>query len=106
MNDALPGLECCTHCGFCLPACPTYATAGDELASPRGRIVLLRALAEGELDPTDPALLRHLESCTLCEACEPACPSGVAFGSAYRAAQRLLAERGVQLVPSRGNAPA
>lgn len=106
MNDDFRGLDPCTHCGFCLPACPTYATSGDELASPRGRIVLLRALADGELDATDPALLRHLGSCTLCEACEPACPSGVAFGAAYRAAQQLLAARGVRLVPSPGSSPA
>jgi glycolate dehydrogenase iron-sulfur subunit len=100
------GLDSCTHCGFCLPACPTYVATRNELASPRGRIVLLRALADGELTAGDPALLRHLESCTMCHACEPACPSGVAFADAYRAAQTLLAGAGVQLVPSPGNAPA
>ncbi|HEX3928589.1 MAG TPA: 4Fe-4S dicluster domain-containing protein [Gemmatimonadales bacterium] len=96
------GLDPCTHCGFCLPACPTYRATGDELASPRGRIVLLRALEEGELQPGDPALLQHLASCTLCRECEPACPSGVEFAAGYAAAQDMLLAHGVILTPAQG----
>ena len=73
-------LDPCVHCGFCLPACPTYLATGDEAESPRGRIVLMRALERGELDPGDSAAREHLDHCLGCRGCEPACPSGVQYG--------------------------
>lgn len=95
------GLDPCTHCGFCLPACPTWLASGDEGASPRGRIVVMRALEEGELPPGDPALFDLLSGCTLCGACEPACPSGVAFVAGFGAAQGHLLGAGIVLRPAR-----
>ncbi len=86
-------LDPCVHCGFCLPACPTYLATGDEADSPRGRIVLMRALERGELDPRDPALTQHLDACLGCRGCEPACPSGVGYGRGLESARRILAER-------------
>jgi glycolate oxidase iron-sulfur subunit len=67
----------CVHCGFCLPTCPTYSLWGEEMDSPRGRIVLMRTgLEEGsEL----PALVEHFDNCLGCMACVTACPSGVRF---------------------------
>jgi glycolate oxidase iron-sulfur subunit len=85
-------LDPCVHCGFCLQACPTYLVTGDEADSPRGRIVLMRALERGELDPDDPALLQHLDACLGCRGCEPVCPSGVGYGRGLESARRLLAE--------------
>jgi glycolate oxidase iron-sulfur subunit len=82
----------CVHCGFCLPACPTYLATGDENDSPRGRIVLMRALAHGELPATDASLNYHLDRCLGCRGCEPACPSGVAYGQGLAAARGVLAE--------------
>jgi glycolate oxidase iron-sulfur subunit len=82
----------CVHCGFCLPACPTYLATGDENDSPRGRIVLMRALANGELPATDAALNYHLDRCLGCRGCEPACPSGVAYGHGLAAARTVLTE--------------
>ncbi len=64
-------LDPCVHCGFCLPACPTYLATGDEADSPRGRIVLMRALERGELAADDPALVQHLDACLGCLGCEP-----------------------------------
>jgi glycolate oxidase iron-sulfur subunit len=67
----------CVHCGFCLAACPTYAVTGMENDSPRGRIWLLAdAARRGELSP---AVRTHIDRCIGCEACVPACPSGVRY---------------------------
>ncbi|MER7575841.1 (Fe-S)-binding protein [Streptomyces sp. NPDC126514] len=73
-------LSRCISCGFCLPACPTYAATGDEASSPRGRITLMRALQNGDLDPYDPTLQEQSSQCLGCRACEPVCPAGVEYG--------------------------
>jgi glycolate oxidase iron-sulfur subunit len=84
-------LDPCVHCGFCLPACPTFLATGDEADSPRGRIVLMRALERGELSATDPALREHLDACLGCRGCEPVCPSGVQYGEGLETARELIA---------------
>lgn len=73
-------LSRCISCGLCLPACPTYAETGDEASSPRGRITLMRALQDGDLDPYDPTLDEQASQCLGCRACEPVCPAGVEYG--------------------------
>jgi len=91
-------LDPCVHCGFCLPACPTYLVTGDENDGPRGRIVLMRALERGDTSLADSALARHLDNCLGCRGCEPACPSGVEYGRALATARRTLADaRGLPL---------
>lgn len=87
----LTALDPCVHCGFCLQACPTYRVTRDENDSPRGRIVLMRALESGELAPTDVTLRHHLDACLGCRGCEPACPSGVEYGRALELVRHELA---------------
>ena len=70
----------CVHCGLCLNECPTYLELGLETESPRGRLALMKAVAEGRFGYTD-KLVEHMDLCLLCRACEAACPSGVPFGS-------------------------
>ena len=74
-------LDRCISCGFCLPACPTYALTGDETSSPRGRINLMRAVEEGRLSLDDPTVQEESSFCLGCRACEPVCPAGVEYGA-------------------------
>jgi glycolate oxidase iron-sulfur subunit len=75
----------CVHCGFCLPACPTYQLWGEEMDSPRGRIHLISQILEtgqgGEAAAT------HFDRCLGCMACVPACPSGVRYDRLIEAAR-------------------
>jgi glycolate oxidase iron-sulfur subunit len=84
----------CVHCGFCLPACPTYRALGDESDSPRGRILLMRAVAEGELAIDDEMVGLHLDRCLGCRGCETACPSGVPYGHLLEAARDTMRREG------------
>jgi glycolate oxidase iron-sulfur subunit len=91
---SMDGLRACVHCGICLPQCPTYRVLGEEMDSPRGRLYLIRAAAEGRIGLT-PTLARHLDLCLGCRACETACPSGVPFGQLLEATRGQLERRGV-----------
>lgn len=83
----------CVHCGFCLQECPTYLELGMETDSPRGRIHLIRSLAEGRVEAA-PALTKHLDLCLQCRACETACPSGVPFGRIMESGRAMLVQQG------------
>ncbi len=71
-------LSDCVHCGFCLPACPTYVLWGEEMDSPRGRIYMMAKAAQGEA-PLDQNFRTHMDNCLGCMACMTACPSGVQY---------------------------
>lgn len=91
LDQARAGLDACVHCGFCLPACPTYLALDDENDSPRGRLVLMRALLDGQVSPRDEAAMQHLDQCLGCRGCETACPSGVPYGALLEATRETIA---------------
>src|SRR5262245_34713248 len=80
------GVNRCVHCGLCLAYCPTFSELGTEMDSPRGRIFLIKSLAEGRIALTDSAA-RHLDLCLGCRACETVCPSGVPYGQLIEVAR-------------------
>jgi len=85
----------CVHCGFCLPACPTYSLWGEEMDSPRGRIYLVNQLLDGA--PLTPAAGEHFDRCLGCMACMTACPSGVQYDQIIAAAREWTEAAGGEL---------
>ncbi|NUJ15547.1 (Fe-S)-binding protein [Bacillus glycinifermentans] len=91
----------CMRCGFCLPSCPTYIESGfQESHSPRGRIALMKAVADGVIEP-DEDVERSLELCLGCRACEPVCPSGVNYGRLLEEARDIIQQNKKHRLPAR-----
>ncbi len=86
-------LSRCVHCGLCLQHCPTYTETGLETESPRGRLYLIRAIAEERIDAT-PTAVGHLDLCLQCRNCEAVCPSGVPYGRVMEAARAEILTNG------------
>jgi glycolate oxidase iron-sulfur subunit len=85
----------CVHCGFCLPACPTYRSWGAEADSPRGRIDLMKGLHEGVIDLTD-GVVAHFDSCLGCMGCVTACPSGVRYDLLIESTRAKIEASGIR----------
>jgi glycolate oxidase iron-sulfur subunit len=83
---SVEGVNQCVHCGLCLASCPTFSELGTEMDSPRGRIFMIKSLAEGRLALSD-STVRHLALCLDCRACETVCPAGVPYGRLIEAAR-------------------
>src|SRR5262249_56667358 len=90
----------CVHCGLCAEACPTYVATRREMDSPRGRIYLMKSLAEGMLKLDDDAV-RHLDLCLGCRGCETACPSGVHYGTLIEGARAFVEDNYSRSLPQR-----
>ncbi|MFI5400022.1 MAG: 4Fe-4S dicluster domain-containing protein, partial [SAR324 cluster bacterium] len=82
-------LRKCVHCGFCNATCPTYPVLGSELEGPRGRIYLIKSVLEGRLT-WSAQVVRHLDNCLSCFACETTCPSGVRYSHLIDPARALI----------------
>lgn len=81
----------CMRCGFCQPSCPTFRETGLEAASPRGRIALMKAVADGLMEPDAP-FKQQMDLCLGCRACEPVCPSDVKYGQLLEQTREVLFE--------------
>ena len=96
IRQDFPGLQdkllACIHCGLCLEACPTYVITGNENDGPRGRLYLMRAVAEGRIEKTSNAFATHIDRCLGCRACEQVCPAGVEYGQLLEASREVLLE--------------
>ncbi|MBB6671304.1 (Fe-S)-binding protein [Cohnella nanjingensis] len=89
------------RCGFCLPACPTFRETGLEPESPRGRIALMKAVADGVMDP-DQAFADQMNHCLGCRACEPACPADVKYGQLIEQARDAIEDHADHGLPVAG----
>ncbi|MBF0624126.1 MAG: (Fe-S)-binding protein [Magnetococcales bacterium] len=87
LSSLLDNADQCTHCGYCLPVCPTYRVNNDEVQSPRGRVSIVLAVQQGRVSPA--AARPLLDHCLLCRACHPACPAGVRPAKLVIASRRL-----------------
>ena len=87
-------LQQCMHCGMCLPTCPTYDETKLERNSPRGRIALMRAIADREIGVTK-AFGDEMYFCLGCLACETACPAGVTYAQMFEEARADIEHAGV-----------
>ncbi len=80
-------INTCVHCGLCLSSCPTYRETGLEMSSPRGRIYLMKAVAEGRVGMESEVFQEQMGQCLNCRACEAVCPSGVQYGAILEASR-------------------
>ncbi len=95
LADVYSGTLDCVHCGLCLTSCPTYLATGRETSSPRGRIYLMRGVAEGRVELAG-LLSEEAHLCLGCRACETACPAGVPYGAMLEDTRGALQDDGLR----------
>src|SRR5215212_1318984 len=83
-------ISTCVHCGLCLSSCPTYRETGLEMFSPRGRIYLMKAVADGRIGLESDVFQEQMSACLNCRACEAVCPSGVEYGQILEASRTQI----------------
>ena len=103
-GEDIPELElmrACVHCGMCLSSCPTYRITGQEMSSPRGRLWLMNAVADGRMELDDPVFTEQMFQCLDCRACEAVCPSGVQYGPLVEASRAQIENHRVRPIRER-----
>jgi glycolate oxidase iron-sulfur subunit len=93
-------IQQCMHCGMCLPTCPTYDQTKHERNSPRGRIALMRAVADGALEVSH-EFAEEMSYCLGCLACQTACPAGVNYAELFETARSDIEQQGAARGPGR-----
>jgi Fe-S oxidoreductase len=100
LRELYPATLDCVHCGLCLSSCPTYLETGRETSSPRGRIYLMRGVAEGKI-PLGDVIAEEAYLCLGCRACETACPSGVQYGALLERTRAAIEDAGLRRGPAK-----
>ncbi len=100
LRELYPATLDCVHCGLCLSSCPTYRETGRETSSPRGRVYLMRGVAEGRI-PLGDVVADEAALCLGCRACETACPSGVQYGALLEQTRAAVEQAGLRRGPAR-----
>ena len=95
LRELYPATLDCVHCGLCLSSCPTYRETGRETSSPRGRVYLMRGVAEGRIELGD-VVAEEASLCLGCRACETACPSGVQYGALLERTRAAVSQAGLK----------
>jgi glycolate oxidase iron-sulfur subunit len=95
LRQLYPATLDCVHCGLCLSSCPTYRETGRETSSPRGRVYLMRGVAEGKIELGD-VVAEEAYLCLGCRACETACPSGVQYGALLEQTRAAVEDAGLR----------
>ena len=99
LRELYPATLDCVHCGLCLSSCPTYRETGRETSSPRGRVYLMRGVAEGKI-PLGDVVAEEAYLCLGCRACETACPSGVQYGALLEQTRAAVEDAGLRRGPA------
>ncbi|HEU4429727.1 MAG TPA: heterodisulfide reductase-related iron-sulfur binding cluster, partial [Myxococcota bacterium] len=100
LRELYPATLDCVHCGLCLSSCPTYLETGRETSSPRGRVYLMRGVAEGRI-PLGEVVAEEAYLCLGCRACETACPSGVQYGALLEQTRAAIEGAGLRRGPAK-----
>jgi len=100
LRELYPATLDCVHCGLCLSSCPTYRETGRETSSPRGRVYLMRGVAEGKI-PLGEVVAEEAYLCLGCRACETACPSGVQYGALLEQTRAAIEDSGLRRGPAK-----
>jgi len=100
LRELYPATLDCVHCGLCLSSCPTYRETGRETSSPRGRVYLMRGVAEGQI-PLGEVVAEEAYLCLGCRACETACPSGVQYGALLEQTRAAIEDAGLRRGPAK-----
>lgn len=92
LESLRPEIDKCVKCGTCRSICPTTRVLKRESACARGKLTLIKAYLDGEIEMTE-NYMRHIKECAMCGGCRDVCPAGVKTTDVYLAARAEMVEK-------------